>query len=111
MYEREQLTYEVESQKKVVIATPVSGISVNKEMVSKFLKFQPPVPSETKGRSLRSGRTLPDPSVPPDPLLVEGESEGGSEGGGRGSGDEGELWVDNERYTHYSNSDIIMTSL
>lgn len=80
-------------------------------MISKFLFFQPPVPSETKGRSLRSGRTLPDPSVHPDPLLVEGESgesEGGTEGGGNGSGDEGELWVDNERYTH---TIVMVTSL
>ena len=53
----------------------------------------------TEGRSLRSGRTLPDPSDPLDPLLVEEESEAETEGG-----DDGELWIDNERY------DIIMTS-
>lgn len=87
-------------------------LSVKKEVII-FFDAQPPVPLATKGRSLRSGRTLPDPSLPPGPVLVEGESsdssEGRSEGGGNGSGDEGELWVDDERYTHSSH--IIMTSL
>ena len=58
----------------------------------------------TEGRSLRSGRTLPDPSDPLEPMLVEGESD---EGGSQKESEEedGELWVDNERY------DIIITSL
>ena len=58
----------------------------------------------TEGRSLRSGRTLPDPNDPLEPMLVEGESdEGGSEK--ESEEEDGELWVDNERY------DIIITSL
>lgn len=65
---------------------------------TEFSVLQPPVPMTTEGRSLRSGRTLPDPSLTPDPVLVEGESE---ESGGGGSGDEGELWLDNERYIMY----------
>ena len=51
----------------------------------------------TEGRSLRSGRTLPDPTLP---VEVEREMEGGSEEGSdgkEGSGDEEEFEVDNER--------------
>ena len=59
----------------------------------------------TEGRSLRSGRTLPDPSDPLDPTLVEGESEGESE-----EEEDTELWVDNERYDIIG-YDVIMTSL
>lgn len=55
----------------------------------------------TEGRSLRSGRMLPDPSEPPDPVMIDEED---SDGGSNGQS-EGELWVDNERYY------IIMTSL
>ena len=55
----------------------------------------------TEGRSLRSGRTLPDPT---EPVLVEEEEERESEGGSGGgeSGDDGEPWVDNERCVKYS---------
>ena len=98
MYDREQLSFDEESKKRVVIATPVSD-TVYIWSLCEFLALQSPVPMATEGRSLRSGRTLPDPSLP---TKVEREMEGGSEEGSDGKGGSGdeeeeEFEVDNAR--------------
>ena len=66
----------------------------------------------TEGRSLRSGRTLPDPSDPLDSSLVEPESERESDRDSNAEEEDGDMWVDNERcdVTITMFNDIIMMS-